>query len=272
VTSDERAAVLDTPDVLSGGAAWQQATREYVERLRRHYGGRLAALVLYGSRARGQGDDESDVDLLVVLRDGYQWETEQAEVSRLTQDLEERFDYPLLSTLFVTERDYRSRMLPIYMNIRREGVVLWSRQAAKLIREEGGDYGRSVDQSADHVMRRAREALVDGQAGLEQGRLRWAVNRAYYAMFHAATALLLAEGLAYSKHRGVIGALNRHYIRTNRFPLQLGRDLRHAFDARNRADYAYEDDIPASETANLVRSAGAFVAAAEELLSKEQPS
>lgn len=39
------------------------------ERLDEHYGPRLAGLVLHGSVARGTAEPESDIDLLVLLRD-----------------------------------------------------------------------------------------------------------------------------------------------------------------------------------------------------------
>lgn len=44
-------------------------TGEFVQRMQQHYGDRLARVVLYGSYARGDFHAESDVDLLVVLRD-----------------------------------------------------------------------------------------------------------------------------------------------------------------------------------------------------------
>jgi predicted nucleotidyltransferase len=39
------------------------------ERLRARFGERLAALTLFGSRARGEGHAESDLDVLVLVRD-----------------------------------------------------------------------------------------------------------------------------------------------------------------------------------------------------------
>ena len=43
-------------------------TGEFVQRMQQHYGDRLARVVLYGSYARGDFHEESDVDLM-VLRD-----------------------------------------------------------------------------------------------------------------------------------------------------------------------------------------------------------
>jgi uncharacterized protein len=42
---------------------------EFTEQAKAHYGNRLAKIILFGSYARGEAHDESDVDLLVVLND-----------------------------------------------------------------------------------------------------------------------------------------------------------------------------------------------------------
>jgi len=43
------------------------ALGDFRDWLRTRFGGRLSALELFGSRARGEGDEESDLDVLVVV-------------------------------------------------------------------------------------------------------------------------------------------------------------------------------------------------------------
>jgi predicted nucleotidyltransferase len=47
-----------------------RALSDFATAVRRHYGERLAALYLFGSRARGDHKSDSDVDVAVVLADG----------------------------------------------------------------------------------------------------------------------------------------------------------------------------------------------------------
>ena len=47
----------------------QPIIAEFTEQAKAHYGNRLAKIILFGSYARGEAHDESDVDLLVVLND-----------------------------------------------------------------------------------------------------------------------------------------------------------------------------------------------------------
>ena len=85
------------------------------------YGERYGGLILYGSYARGEDDEGSDVDLLLLL-DG---EVDQTrEVLRA-----EEVKWPLslesgcvLSLLPVGVEDYRSSEDPFLWNARREGI------------------------------------------------------------------------------------------------------------------------------------------------------
>ena len=47
--------------------AMRVATERFARELRARFGERLREIVLFGSHARGEADEESDVDLLVVV-------------------------------------------------------------------------------------------------------------------------------------------------------------------------------------------------------------
>jgi len=254
---------------IAGDAPWQRATCEYVARLRDHYGEKLVTVVLYGSRARGDADVESDVDLLVVLRGPFEASDEEQIVAGLRAGIEEKYEvYALLCPVVAPEAEYRQRMLPFLMNARREGIDLIPPFQAT-VREEPGEYTGSPKKELDLIRQRMNNALDDAIAGIAQDRIEWAVNRAYYAMFHAVTALLLSEGLAFSRHRGVISAFDQYWVNSGRFPATLGKALRPAFDLRNKADYAYSEPITKNQAQDLVRSAASFVAEADRLLSSD---
>lgn len=61
---------------------------------------------------------------------------------------------------------------------------------------------------------RAAERLLNG------GDAEFAVGRAYYAMFHAAQALLNERGLRFRKHGAVHGAFGEHFVKTGVFDCQ----------------------------------------------------
>ena len=80
-------------------------------------------LVLYGSKARGDSDPESDIDLLVLTSRPLDAEEQQRLWSDL-HDISMRFDV-LLSPLTVEARSWRGgvhSVLPIHTEVEREGV------------------------------------------------------------------------------------------------------------------------------------------------------
>jgi len=87
------------------------------------YGERLAEVVLYGSHARGQANDESDVDVMVILRGPVQPAREIRRLRTLTVQLgieHEKF----ISPFPISEEDYRSKENTLLQNVRREGIAV----------------------------------------------------------------------------------------------------------------------------------------------------
>lgn len=93
-----------------------------------------------------------------------------------------------------------------------------------------------------------------------------AVSRAYYGMFFAARALLLAKGIEVRTHRGLVGGVYEHYVK----PGLLGRDvaalLPAAMAARHEADYGFPDRATEGEALATVADAERFLLIAGELL------
>jgi uncharacterized protein (UPF0332 family) len=59
----------------------------------------------------------------------------------------------------------------------------------------------------------ARDALRSAQYNLDGDFYGVAVNRAYYAFFYTATALLLTLDLTRSKHSGVLAAFREYFVK-----------------------------------------------------------
>ncbi len=87
------------------------------------YGDRLVRVILYGSHARGDAGEDSDIDILIVLKGEVKAGEEIRRSSRLIAELSLRYD-TLLSRMFISETDFDERQLPLIRNVRREGVVL----------------------------------------------------------------------------------------------------------------------------------------------------
>lgn len=86
------------------------------------YADRLANVVLYGSQARGDATDESDIDVLLVLREPFRRTEEMKRTSQFFASLSLKYD-TLISRQFVSEDDYLWAKTPLLLNVRREGIA-----------------------------------------------------------------------------------------------------------------------------------------------------
>ena len=95
------------------------------QRLAEHYGDRLKGVILFGSEARGEAEENSDVDFLVLL-DG---PVEMGREIRAIIDcyypvqLERKFFRPI-SALPADAEEYESETISLYRSVREEGVPL----------------------------------------------------------------------------------------------------------------------------------------------------
>lgn len=87
------------------------------------YGERLERIVLYGSHARGEATDESDVDVLVVLVGEVETGREIRRMDRIRTDLLLDHD-AVVSILPIAASDYRSLRYPLVRAAHAEGIAL----------------------------------------------------------------------------------------------------------------------------------------------------
>ncbi len=85
------------------------------------YGSRLKYLLIYGSYARGEAEEGSDLDLMVVLDQAADPLAERERLSELLFELSLKHDV-VLSVLPVGEYALQQERKPLFINARREGV------------------------------------------------------------------------------------------------------------------------------------------------------
>ena len=96
---------------------------EFRERLAEFYGARLKGVYLYGSYARDEADDDSDIDVAIVLAGPVDRAEERWRTNDIASELSLREDC-LLNTAFLSEDEFRQRPFALHRSIGREGVVV----------------------------------------------------------------------------------------------------------------------------------------------------
>ena len=86
----------------------------------RIYGDKLKGVYLYGSYARGDYREGSDVDVMILLMDYQNYWDELNRTSQVMQDVALKYDL-LVSRIFMTEDKWKKSETPLLRNIHQDG-------------------------------------------------------------------------------------------------------------------------------------------------------
>jgi uncharacterized protein (UPF0332 family)/predicted nucleotidyltransferase len=231
----------------------RRAIEAFVEALRRDLDARLLLLALLGSKVRGDDLPDSDIDFLVVT-EGDARDLERR-LSSLTAAVDLEHSVLINTLVFSRERwaDFAERRAAFWQNAQRDGMLMLrsprlpdSLITGRLAENKSPDHRPEMTAymaSAWQALRTAESQFVQGSDYLV------VANRAYYAIFYAANAVLATRGLQRSKHPSVLAAFRDLYIKTGEIEASYIRDYEETMKRRHMSDY----DLNSAISADFVR-------------------
>jgi uncharacterized protein (UPF0332 family) len=112
---------------------------------------------------------------------------------------------------------------------------------------------------------RADTCLLEARALQDAALPYGAASRAYYAVFHAARALLFSIGLQAATHKGVVSLIGEHFVRSGQLSPSMGRLISRMQRDREDADYVTGAVFTGEEAAQMIADAAQFLADARRL-------
>lgn len=104
--------------------------KEFIMQVKKILGKRVKKIILYGSYARGDYNESSDIDIM-ILTDLTENEIEKYrnDISDIAFELELETGF-IISPLIKNIKKYNDRIdiIPFYMNVNKEGVILDGRK------------------------------------------------------------------------------------------------------------------------------------------------
>ncbi|NPA75244.1 MAG: nucleotidyltransferase domain-containing protein [Euryarchaeota archaeon] len=101
-----------------------EKVERFVKELKRNledkYGAQIKKVILYGSQARGDATEESDIDILVVVKDDANLEDIDKYLAYLSVEYYVR-DVELVNAFVIRESEYYTKHSDYLINIRQEG-------------------------------------------------------------------------------------------------------------------------------------------------------
>jgi predicted nucleotidyltransferase len=101
----------------------QKILKKLKAELLRIYGEQIDSIILYGSQARGDAREDSDIDVLLILKDDFNYlemlkrSDDQVVSLSLENDV-------VISRAFASKKEYKEKQSPFLINVRREGIAV----------------------------------------------------------------------------------------------------------------------------------------------------
>ncbi len=131
---------------------------------------------------------------------------------------------------------------------------------------------RNADTAAliKHNLQKADDSIIQADALYIIQQHFGSVNRAYYAIFYAALAILLTKELGSSKHAGVLSLFDREFVKTNEVEKKWSRIFHDAFGLRATGDYARLVNVTDQQATKTIQNAKEFVSWARQWLMERE--
>ena len=117
-------------------------------------------------------------------------------------------------------------------------------------------------------LNRAKETLTYVPAYINAGDYNGAINRAYYAAFHAIKAIEILDNFDSKKHSGVIAYFRQQYIKTGELDVSLSKIIETLQVRREDSDYNMTVKFNSEDAYDSLNKATTFVAAVEDFLNQ----
>ncbi len=128
----------------------------------------------------------------------------------------------------------------------------------------------SINELSAFRYERAAEELENAQAMLEAGKFKLALNRSYYAIFHAMRSVNILDEFDSSKHSGVIAHFNQYHVKTGHFPKDASKIIKNASEMREHADYEDFFAVSRHDAKEQIEKAENFVSMVNAYLEDNQ--
>ena len=225
-------------------------------------------LLIYGSKARGDAHEDSDIDMLVIVKNGH--DHVKSRLTDIADDLAVTAN-AAPSAIALTEDEWermKALRLPFQQNVERDAVSVFSgpieergrtrrthgepgrRRTGSPATRTGGRTAEERPMNKEAVLAEwgnAADALIDTRVMREQGRVKGTISRAYYAIMYAARAALLVHDVSTSSHEAVRKKFGEHIVKRGGIEREWGRMLHPSARQRQLADYGASTTIRFTE-------------------------
>ena len=234
------------------------------------YGNLIRSVVLFGSTARGESKEESDIDVFVIVDDTKhkitpimkeKMENELDEIAKkCSKHLSVQQPY-LLTEFWAMVRDGH----PIIFNFIREGIPVFDRDIFLPIKRllQMGEIRPSKEAVEKYIERGPKRIHR-----VENAKIYMVVEDLYYAMLESAQAVLMFLGKAPPRPPDAPEALKKYLVETEFLDESYVKDLEEIINLRKKVEHKRIRKISGKDLDEWIKRAKRFVRTMQKLIAK----
>lgn len=116
-----------------------------------------------------------------------------------------------------------------------------------------------MDEKVTKAYEKSLELLKVAELNFDNNFYSDSINRSYYAISHAANALLIKKGIFPKTHTGTIREFGLEYIINDNFSKEIGKYFTNLEKDREKADYDYSYEVTKNKAEKDLNNAKKFV-------------
>jgi uncharacterized protein (UPF0332 family) len=117
------------------------------------------------------------------------------------------------------------------------------------------------------ILSASKEKYELSKKEFDKSRFNEAASRAYYAVFHIMSALLLTKGGHFTSHKEVFDNFSKEFIESKIFAAQMRSDIESLLKHRHKRSYETDKKLESDESKFLISTACDIIEKCKEYLS-----
>jgi len=190
------------------------------------FGKNIDHVELFGSQAKGNAKKSSDYDVIIVLKNNYNWDY-KSKINEVCHKIERKYDIWLDFQLISLNQIHNTLKgkHPLFYDVLKEkyNIRLTDKDRKALVK---------------YRVEQAKKTIYDVEKCLENDMLVVAVNRIYYGMYYMLSALGLKHKFKVAKHKPLIDWFGKNFAEKNLIKRKYFNIVNNAFKNRSYGDYA----------------------------------
>ena len=229
---------------------------ELKDRLSRNFGKNIDHVELFGSQVKGTAKKDSDYDVMIVLKNDYDWDYKD-KIGHVCDKIERKYNIWIQTHFVSLNQLYNGRegKEPLFFNVlkKKYDLMITDKDREALIKYRIEHAKKIIDEV---------KILIDNDLRI------FAVNRIYYCMYYMLSALAIKHKVKTVKHQPLLDWFKKNFTEKKLIEYKYFTIIDDAFKNRCEGDYKPFVTFTKKKVLEMFKKMKDFINALEQFILK----